>query len=117
MYGGMRNFNLGDSLLKEVALGKEVIIINDLGEYLAEHPQSRRTKTLLEEGLRSTMMVPLIINNVTRGFLVFNSMEANAFNSEHSFFIRSISGQISFSIQRAELLDQLELHTKTWSTW
>jgi response regulator RpfG family c-di-GMP phosphodiesterase len=111
-YAGMRNFNLGDSLLKEVALGKEVIIINDLGEYLAEHPQSRRTETLLEEGLRSTMMVPLIINNVTRGFLVFNSMEANAFNSEHSFFIRSISGQISFSIQRAELLDQLELHTK-----
>lgn len=111
-YGGMRNFNLSDSLLKEVALGKEVAIINDLEEYLATHPRSRRTRTLIEEGLRSTMMVPLIINNVTRGFLVFNSMEVNAFNSEHSFFIRSISGQISFSIQRAELLDQLELHTK-----
>ncbi len=111
-YAGMRNFNLSDSLLKEVAMGKEVLLIGDLGEYLAAHPQSKRTETLLEEGLRSTMMVPLIINNVTRGFLVFNSVEPSAFNSEHSFFIRSISGQISFSIQRAELLDQLELHTK-----
>ena len=107
-YGGMRNFSLGDSLLKEVALGKEVAIISDLDEYLKSHPLSRRTRSLIEEGLRSSMMVPLIINNVTRGFLVFNSMEAGAFNSEHSFFIRSISGQISFSIQRAELLDQLE---------
>lgn len=111
-YGGMRNFSLGDSLLKEVALGKEVAIISDLDEYLKSHPLSRRTRSLIEEGLRSSMMVPLIINNVTRGFLVFNSMEAGAFNSEHSFFIRSISGQISFSIQRAELLDQLELHTR-----
>ncbi len=111
-YAGMRNFSLSDSLLKEVALGKEVVLINDLGEYLAAHPQSRRTETLLEEGLRSSMMVPLIINNLTRGFLVFNSVEKGAFNSEHSFFIRSISGQISFSIQRAELLDELQLHTK-----
>jgi response regulator RpfG family c-di-GMP phosphodiesterase len=105
-------YPLSESSLFDVAQRKDVLLINDLREYLSHHPESRSTIALLEEGMRSSLVLPLIINNITRGFLIFNSEEPGAFTEEHIVFMKSISGQISFSIQRGELLDQLELHSK-----
>lgn len=105
-------FFLSDSSLRDVAINKEVMLINDLQEYYAGHPASRNAKALLEEGMRSSLVLPLIINNMTRGFLFFVSVEPFAFTDAHIAFLKSISGQIAFSIQRGELLEQLELHTQ-----
>ncbi len=105
-------FPLPESSLQGVAMDKDTLLINDLEEYAREHPGSRNTSLLLAEGMKSSLVLPLIINNVTRGFLLFASERAKAFSSEHILFLKSISGQISFSIQRGELMDQLELHTK-----
>lgn len=106
------NYPLEESSLKDVAASKEVLLINDLREYSKEHPKSKSTRMLLDEGMLSALTLPLIINNVVRGFLIFNSESPSVFTKEHIVFLKSISGQISFSIQRGELIDQLELHTK-----
>ncbi|TAL36470.1 MAG: response regulator [Spirochaetes bacterium] len=105
-------FPISESSLKEVARDKDVLRIDDLEEYIGAHPGSRTTRVLIEEGMRSSLVLPLIINNITRGFLIFNSVEKAAFTNEHALFLKLISGQIAFSIQRGELLEQLELHTK-----
>ncbi|MBP7582814.1 MAG: response regulator [Spirochaetes bacterium] len=104
--------SLEESSLQGVAEKKEVLLIRDLEEYLYEHTVSKGAKLLLEEGMRSSMALPLIINNVTRGFLIFASVVPNFFREDHISFLRSVSGQISFSIQRAELLAELEVHSK-----
>jgi response regulator RpfG family c-di-GMP phosphodiesterase len=105
-------FPISESSLKDVARDKEVLLIEDLEEYIRAHPGSRTTRVLIEEGMRSSLVLPLIINNITRGFLIFNSVEKASFTNEHALFLKLISGQIAFSIQRGELLEQLELHTK-----
>lgn len=105
-------FPLLESSLQDVAMNKDTLLIDDLEEYGREHPSSRNASLLLAEGMKSSLVLPLIINNITRGFLLFASESANAFSGEHILFLKSISGQISFSIQRGELMDQLELHTK-----
>lgn len=106
------SFPLADSSLNMVAENKEFLLIRDLEDYLYEHTGSKGARLLMEEGMRSSMALPLIINNVTRGFLIFASVMPNFFREEHIFFLKSVSGQISFSVQRAELLSELEIHTK-----
>ncbi len=105
-------FSLVNSSLVDAIRERDVLLIPDLVSYYEEHGQSVKTKLLLEEGMRSTLVLPLIINNQTRGFLIFASVKPHFFNEEHIIFLRSIVGQISLSIQRGELLAELELHTK-----
>jgi response regulator RpfG family c-di-GMP phosphodiesterase len=112
LLGTGETFHLSESSLQDVYMDKEVLLIDDLEEYLKEHPDSRSTRLLLEEGMKSSMVLPLIANNVTRGFLIFASVEKQSFTQEHVDFISSIVGQISLSIQRGELLYEIEQHTR-----
>lgn len=92
---------------------RNTLIINDLMDYNAPHDALYEVIELLkEEGMRSLLILPLVINNVIRGFLNLSSTESGFFKLEHAEFMESIVGQISLSIQRGELLDDLELHTK-----
>ncbi len=106
------NFNLSDSSLLDVAKDKNVLNINNLQEYLNIHPESISTQKLINEGMKSSMVLPLIVNNETRGFLIFASEREDAFKDTHITFLKSIVGQISLSIQRGELLYEIEKHTK-----
>lgn len=103
---------LSDSSLGKVAEAKECMRIDNLSEYVSKNPNSKSSRMLLEEGMQSTLAFPLIIENKTRGFLLFASVVPNFFKEEHIFFLRSLSGQIALSVQRAELLEELEKHTK-----
>jgi response regulator RpfG family c-di-GMP phosphodiesterase len=58
------------------------------------------------------IVLPLIMKDVTRGFLLFASEKGSAFITSHISFLESIGGQISFSIERAELIEKIEQHTK-----
>jgi len=105
-------FPLKDSSLNEAASSRKVLIISDLKEYGKEHPQSEKAELLVKEGMNSSMVLPLIVNNNTRGFLFFGSEQPGAFSEEHITFIESISAPIAFSIQRSELMNELEMYTK-----
>ncbi len=106
------SFPLEDSSLGKVAESKEFMRIDNLDKYIEKNPNSKTSRILLEEGMRSTLALPLIIENRTRGFLLFASVTPHFFKEEHLFFLRSLSGQIALSVQRAELLEELEMHTK-----
>lgn len=101
-----------DSSLKDSVDSKKVILINDLNDYLTEHKESRNAKLLVDEGMNSSLVLPLIIKDRTRGFLIFASVESDFFGEEHLSFLESVVGQISFSIERGELLGELEMHTR-----
>lgn len=104
--------SLDDSSLKTVADTKKYFIIDDLEEYCKKHPSSERAKLLLQEGMRSSMVIPLIIANRLKGFLLFASDTPHAFKPEHIQLAESISGHIAFSLQRSELLYQLDMYNK-----
>lgn len=105
-------FSLDESSLKNVSESKEVLYIANLDEYYQNHPNSISTQLLIQEGMHSSLVLPLIVNDETRGFLIFASIEFNAFKKDHIVFLESIVGQISFSVQRGELINEIEEHTK-----
>ncbi len=105
-------FPLKDSSLNEAAMSRKVLIISELKEYAREYPNSKKAELLLKEGMNSSMVLPLIVNNNTRGFLLFASEQPHAFSEEHTTFIESIGAPIAFSIQRSELMNELEMYTK-----
>ena len=104
--------NLSESSLFHVAQNMEFLNIKNLQEYYDTHPESKSTDKLLQEGMNSSLVLPLIVNNEARGFLIFASETENAFTEPHITFLKSIVGQISLSIQRGELLYEIEQHTK-----
>ncbi len=106
------SFNMNDSPLRNSAEGRDVLKINNMNEYLVKHPKSNCTELLVEEGMNSSLVLPLIVNNQTRGFLIFSSEHIDAFQESHITFLKSIVGQISLSIQRGELLYEIEQHSK-----
>lgn len=97
-----------EKLLKE----KDVQIYNDVEIYRKKEGIAEYIEKFLSESLQSMMIIPLIVNDGVRGFLIFASEEKNSFNKKHIIFMQSIVGQIAFSIQRAELMDELEQHTQ-----
>jgi len=103
---------IDESSLKEAISEKKLYNYPDLNEYYKKNPNSKNTKLLLEEGMRSSLVLPLILNDEMRGFLFFASVQENAFNLEHMAYLESIAGQIAFSIERGELLNKIEKHTK-----
>ncbi len=106
------SFEVNESTLKEASDKRQVIIINDLNDYLKKHSNSKTTSILLNEGMQSSLIMPLIVNNQTRGYLIFAAKTANVFKNEHISFLESIVGNISLSIQRRELLYEIEQHSK-----
>ena len=105
-------FPLDKQLLNKVYINKEVLNIPKLINYSKKNSQSKLVEILLQEHMNSSLLLPLIINNETRGFLIFASREINAFQDDHINFLESIGGQISLSIQRGELLYEIKQHTK-----
>ncbi|MDY6935634.1 MAG: response regulator [Spirochaetota bacterium] len=106
------SFPLEGSFLMDVYEKKDVLIINDLKDFFSTHQDSGTDTSLIDEGMGSSLILPLIIDDKTRGFLVFVAVEPDFFRESHITFLKSIVGQISFSIQRGELLAELEVHSK-----
>ncbi len=112
LLGAGETSNIFDSSLKNIMQNKEALNIPNLEDYLKIHPNSRSASLLIKEGMASSLVIPLIVNNNLRGFLMFASVQKEAFTEEHLNFLQSIVGQISLSIQRGELMYEIEQHTK-----
>lgn len=106
------SFNLNETPLKNSAENKDVLNLNNLKDHIKKNPNSKSTALLVEEGMNSSLVLPLIVNNITRGFLIFSSKDTDSFQENHITFLKSIVGQISLSIQRGELLYEIEQHSK-----
>lgn len=105
-------FSINDTVFKNISDSKTVLCIDDINASIGMHPGSEFISLLSRLEVRSLIVLPLIMKNVTRGFLLFTSDTGSAFISNHLTFLESIGGQISFSIERAELIEKIEQHTK-----
>jgi len=96
----------GSSLQRIIETG-EPRILNDLTVYFKEHPQSRSTKLILAEGIRSSLTCPLIAMGQPIGFIFFSSRETGTYQNMHSDIFKLIAGQLSVVIERSHMYEQL----------
>lgn len=82
-------------------------IINDLREYLAAHPDSESTALVVQEGIRSSLTCPLIVNGSPVGFIFFSSREPYAYQDVHIEIFQRIASQLAIIIEKGRLVTEL----------
>ncbi len=96
----------GSSLQRIIETGQPRII-NDLGAYLEEHPNSESTRRIVEEGMRSSLTCPLVALGKPVGFMFFSSMGTETYRSVHIEVFQQIAGQLSVIVEKGRLYQQL----------
>lgn len=97
---------IGSSLQGIIASG-EPRIINDLAEYLAQHPGSDSTHLIVAEGIRSSLTCPLISVGKPVGFMFFSSLTPNTYKDVHVDVFKLIAGHLSVMVEKSHLYQQI----------
>jgi len=88
-------------------------ILNDLEAYLRQRPESESTRLMVDEGMRSSLTVPLYGLGRTQGLLFFSSRRANAYTPDHVRIIQRLASQLAVIIGKSRLHE--ELIVATWN--
>jgi len=105
--GGDFSLPLAETSLARVLASGEPRILNDLEEYLQQHPDSASTRLLLEEGMLSSLTCPLIAMGRPIGFMFFTCRYTNAYQAVHVDVFREIAGQLSVIVEKSRLYERL----------
>ncbi|MFH1799686.1 MAG: GAF domain-containing sensor histidine kinase [Candidatus Omnitrophota bacterium] len=95
------------SSLEKVLQTREPRILNDLEAYLKDHPDSKSTKDIMMEGMRSSLTCPLIASRKPIGFLFFSSREPYRYQNAHVELFREIAGQLALTLEKSRLYEQV----------
>ena len=82
-------------------------IINNLEQYLVEHPDSDSTQRMVKEGIRSSLTCPLKANGKPIGFLFFSSKKPDTYAKIHEDLFVEIASQLSTIVEKSRYLQQL----------
>jgi len=82
-------------------------IIADLERYLADRPNSRSTKLLVREGVRSSLTCPLIVEGRIVGFMFRSSREVGAYDQHHVELQMALTERLSQAVEKAWRIEQL----------
>lgn len=95
---------MNQTSLTEIITNKKSIFSNDLIEELnSKKHKNRSLKMIVDEGIKSNMIIPLIIESKVFGFLFFSSFEKGSYNKRSL----RIGENIAYSI--ASIIDQTYL--------
>lgn len=98
--------SLAGSSLQLLLESKKSRVLTDLQAYLDNHPQSLSTRRIVEEGFRSSLTCPLVVEAKAVGFLFFTSVAPNTYSTAHTAMYEQIAGQLSLQILLAQERDR-----------
>lgn len=84
-------------------------ILNDLAAYTAQHPYSRSTQLVVEEGHRASLTFFLGAPEAPRGFLSFCSRTPGVYSTAHVARLRRLTAPLTAALEKAALYEQLAL--------
>ncbi len=99
---------LSESSLRAVLKTGMPRIIDDLEAYVMEHPHSRSSRLLVDEGVRSSLACPLSVEGRVVGFIFRSSREVGTYHSHHIELQMAIAERLSQAVEKAWRIEQLE---------
>lgn len=103
---GFRTGIDGTSLKGIIETGHERVI-NDLETYVNGKPQKEYNKILLEEGIRSSITLPLKNEKKVVGIIFFSSNTKNVYKKEHVNFLKTLANSIMLSLEGNIFIDDM----------
>lgn len=98
---------LAETSLGRIAETGQPRILNDLEAYVREHPGSKSTRLIVEEGMRSSLTCPLIAMGKPIGFMFFSSVQPCTYQDAHVEIFLQIAGQLAVIVEKGRLYQQL----------
>ena len=98
---------LAGSSLEEIVRTGQPRILNDLEDYLRHKPQSTSTRAILDEGIRSSLTCPLMVNGVPIGFIFFSSISANTYSAAHIHTFQQVAERLAISVEKGRLISEI----------
>ncbi|HEY9721195.1 MAG TPA: GAF domain-containing sensor histidine kinase [Oscillatoriaceae cyanobacterium] len=106
-WGSGEHAGIRDSSLEPIIAENKIRIIRDLEAYYREHPKSYTAPTMLKEGIRSSLTLPLPSRRGVIGVLFFSSRQVDAYQREHAEVLQTIATAIGIAVERGELIEEL----------
>lgn len=103
---GYREKLAGTSLEQVIRRGTPRIL-EDLEAHLQHRPDSRSTRLILAEGMRSSLTVPLLLRGRPFGSVFFSSCRPRSYREEHLPIVRVLSGFLACAVEKANLIEEL----------
>lgn len=89
---------LSGSSLEHLLRSRTPRVLNDLRAHLKEHPRSVATQRIVDEGFRSSLTCPLVVEEQAVGVLFFTSDVPNRYSFEHTAMFEQIAGELALQI-------------------
>ncbi|SCY90726.1 HD domain-containing phosphohydrolase [Alkaliphilus peptidifermentans] len=105
-----------DTSLTELIHSKKPAVINSVEKELRKRPHSRPLRLLLDEGVKSNMIIPLKTNTNVIGFLFFSSINENNYDEKSLLLGKNIAYELSSIISKTYLTQKMFANvTKTFA--
>lgn len=98
---------LGKSTLMPAMENIGAHIIGDLEAFYREHPTSETTSLLVDEGIRSNLSYPILVDDRCVGFLFFGSRTREAFDDSSVCIIHALYKRVKQTLANAWRVQQL----------
>ncbi|MDF2699800.1 MAG: metal dependent phosphohydrolase [Haloplasmataceae bacterium] len=97
--------------LKSTSLGNiinkgDIRVINDLEDY-SKNKVSNYNQIIKSAGIKSSITLPLKINNKPVGVIFFSSIDKNIYTKQHISFLETLSSSIAISFSKNIFIDEL----------
>lgn len=98
---------LDSTSLKHLVREKKGLIEGNLKQQLSLRPESHSMRLIVEEGIQSNMIIPLLLNDDVYGFLFFSSIHLEAYNEVSMRIGKNISHELSAMINKTFLMKKV----------
>lgn len=106
--------DLAGSSLQRITDTGQIRQIDDLAAYAQAHPDSRSSALLVREGVRSSLTIPLAVDDRRVGLLFRSSRRANAYQPRHAAMQWAIGQRLSQAIEKAWRIEQLDAANRSY---
>lgn len=98
---------IDQTTLNSVVKSKKVRVIHDLIEHTSGRPVTPYNQLLLQSGIRSSIALPLVANELPIGIIFFSNTIPHSYTQEHIDFLTTLADSISLSFYQKIYVDDV----------